>query len=449
MKNWMETPAFAVSMIHSLPLRSCLVALALVPCLHPAPVRAAVDPDGAAMVFTEAKALCEHDGGALWGRSLCGPVLLVDPADRSVIANQADAEGALSAHGGWFTGVLPASVTVANTPTEWSGTRWTQLLWPVDFDGMIRHVTLAHELFHRIQPALGLSRPEAGNGHLDTLEGRYLLQLEWRALARALMAQESGDRNARISDALAFRSERQRLFANAASDESALDINEGVPEYTGVRLGLDTPEQRRAYAIFDLSRFVEAPSLVRSFAYAHGPAYGLLLDEVDPTWRTRLASGRSPDQLLAAALPVQPMPVGGLQAGMARYDDGTLRASEVRREQQRLLRLVTYRAALVDGPVLGLPLTHANFRFNPQTLVSLDGIGTIYPTLELSDDWGTLIVEREGALVLADKSRATVPAPAGAPSTRGTGWTLSLNPGWRVVPGARAGDWRVAQDPPH
>jgi len=314
---------------------------------------------------------------------------------------------------------------------------------------MIRRVTLAHELFHRIQPALGLSRPEAGNGHLDTLEGRYLLQLEWLALARALMADEAGDRDIRIADALAFRAERQRLFDNAASDEGALDINEGVPEYTGVRLGLDTPEQRRAFAIFDLSRFVEAPSFVRSFAYAHGPAYGLLLDDMDATWRTKLASGRSPDQLLAAALPRQPMPAGALQTRVARYDDGALRASEVQREQQRLMRLATYRAALVDGPVLVLPLTHANFRFNPQTLVSLDGVGTIYPTLGLSDDWGTLTVEREGALVLADKSRASVPAPAAASATRGDGWTLSLKPGWRMVPGARAGDWRVAQDPRH
>src|SRR6185312_8372208 len=100
------------------------------------------------------------------------------------------------------------------------------------------------------------------------------------------------DRRARIADALAFRSERQRRFPNAAAEEGALDINEGVPEYTGVRLGLRTAEQRRAYAVFDLSRFVEAPSFVRSFAYAHGPAYGLLLDDTDPAWRGKLASGQ-------------------------------------------------------------------------------------------------------------------------------------------------------------
>ena len=61
---------------------------------------------------------------------------------------------------------------------EWSGTGWTQLLWPVPSEPALLRVFLAHEMFHRIQPGLGLARPEAGNRHLDTLEGRYLLQLE-------------------------------------------------------------------------------------------------------------------------------------------------------------------------------------------------------------------------------------------------------------------------------
>lgn len=399
------------------------------------------------MVFAEAKAICERDNGALWGRSLCGPVLLVDPTDRSVIANQADANGALIAKNGAFAGTLPDAVLVANSPTEWAGTRWTELVWPVDFDGMLRRVTLTHELFHRIQPALGLSRSEAANSHLDTLEGRYLLQLEWRALARAVMADEAGDRKARTADALAFRAERYRLFAKADDDEAALDINEGVPEYTGVRLGLQTPEQRRAFAVFDLSRFVEAPSFVRSFAYAHGPAYGLLLDDADPAWRGKLASGQRLYQLLATALDLSAAPVSNLQPRVRRYDDGSLRASEVRREQARVERLATYRAALIEGPLLVLPLAHANFRFNPQTLVALDGVGTIYPTLGLKDDWGSLVVDHGGALVYADKSRATVSAPAAKLPSQGDGWKLTLKPGWRVVPGTRAGDWTIARDP--
>ena len=90
-----------------------------------------------------------------------------------------------------------------------------------------------------------------------------------------------------------FRQERYRRFRGAAADEAALETNEGIPEYTGVRLGLATPQERIAYAVYDLSFFVEAPTFVRSFAYATGPAYGLLLDQADPDWKAKLGD-RSP-----------------------------------------------------------------------------------------------------------------------------------------------------------
>ncbi len=55
------------------------------------------------------------------------------------------------------------------------------------------------------------------NEHLDTVEGRYWLRLEWRALARAL--RESGDaRVLAVREALAFRQARHARFpANGSS----------------------------------------------------------------------------------------------------------------------------------------------------------------------------------------------------------------------------------------
>jgi hypothetical protein len=41
-------------------------------------------------------------------------------------------------------------------------------------------------LFHRIQPELGFIAEDGSNEHLDTLEGRVWIQLEWRALRRAV-----------------------------------------------------------------------------------------------------------------------------------------------------------------------------------------------------------------------------------------------------------------------
>jgi hypothetical protein len=59
-------------------------------------------------------------------------------------------------------------------------------------------------LFHRIQSDLGFTPEKGYNEHLDTLEGRVWMQLEWRALRRALESSGS-DRGEAVADALAFR----------------------------------------------------------------------------------------------------------------------------------------------------------------------------------------------------------------------------------------------------
>jgi hypothetical protein len=416
--------------------RGLVVALAVAA----APARGAIPPDQAMAIFQEAQGICARDAGALWGRGLCGPMLLVDPNDLTIVANQADAGGVLKPSGPIFIGNLPPSEILANTPVEWSGTRWTELLWPLPDEPDHQHVMLAHELFHRIQPEVGMIRPDGGNQHLDTLEGRYLLQLEWRALAKALPAPAAAGRRSAVADALRFRHERYRLFPEAGAEDAALEVNEGVPEYTGVKLGLTTPQARTAYALRDLSAFLRAPTFVRSFAYATDPAYGLLLDRADPAWLGKVRGGQRLDQVLGAALRLPPSAAGDVMARAAVYDDGTLRTREVAREAARQARLAALRARFVDGPVLILPLHHMSYQFNPQTLLPLGGAGTIFPTLKVTADFGVLEVDG-GALLDKAMTVAAVSAAGFDPSNlKGEGWKLTLKPGWSIEPGPRQGD---------
>ena len=142
------------------------------------------------------------------------------------------------ADGTVFTGYLPKDQNVANTATEWSGVHWTQLLWPLPDEQSKRDTLIAHELFHRVQDQLKLPNVTSGdNAQLDTVDGRYYLQLEWRALARALDAPIDADRRQAVKSAILFRAERHRLFPQAVQQERALELNEGLAEYTGVRVG--------------------------------------------------------------------------------------------------------------------------------------------------------------------------------------------------------------------
>lgn len=377
-------------------------------------------------------------------------MMLVDPGSRQVIASHADAQGALKARGNVFAGQLPADAIVANTAVDWSGTRWTQLLWPLPQDASRRSTLLAHEMFHRLQPALPIIAPtEGGNEHLDTLEGRYWLQLEWRALADALAATDAVAQHTAMMDALAFRAERHRQFPVAAQEEAALELNEGLAEYTGVVVGNPSPATRVRAALHDLRAHVADRSFVRSFAYATGPAYGLLLDQAAPGWRSDLAHhAQDLGTRLAEATGVPPQTdVTALQAAAARYDGPVLREAETLREQQRLAQLEHNRARFVTGPVVRLDLRSMRIQFNPNTMQPLPGRGTVYPTMRLTDVWGSLDVT-DGALMQSDWKAVFVQAPASTePPLQGPGWSLNLKPEWSLVPGTRNGDYVLKATP--
>ncbi|MEH6417617.1 hypothetical protein [Pseudomonas sp. CGJS7] len=410
-----------------------------------APGESAIPLERAAEVFALVRTLCEADGGKLWGASLCAPIMLVEPKTRAILASQADADGVLKASGAVFVGTLPAKDNAANTATHWSGTHWTQLVWPLPDDAGRRSVLITHELFHRLSPQLRIAVVQGSdNAHLDTLEGRYTLQLEWRALAAALQTDDAQAQALAIGDALAFRAERYRHFPNAANDEAALEFNEGLAEYTGVMVGETAPERRLQAALHDLRAHVDDPSFVRSFAYATGPAYGLLLDRHAPGWRERLATAKSLHGLLPAAADLDAD--AQLDQRAARYDGASLRQSEQARELARQRAFADNLRRFVDGPVLRLPLQHMNIQFDPRNLQALGEHGTVYPNLRISDDWGTLEVG-DGALMKPDWRMLILAAPSEKTSDgqlSGPGWTLRLKPGWQSTRGERAGD-RVLQ----
>jgi len=407
----------------------------------------AIDTALARQYFNEAQQLCAQDNGALWGRPLYGPMLFVDPGTRMVVANQADSAGVLTAHGGVAIGLLPDAVNIANTATEWNGQRWTMMLWPLPQDRDARGVLMVHELWHRIQGTIGFNGSMPGNAHLDTPDGRLWMQLEWKALHAAL-AETVEARATAIQDALLFRAQRRSSFPKAAADERALEMNEGLAEYTGVTLGIASDEKRIAYAMNGLDQAPHKESFVRAFAYASGPAYCLLLDAAGVEWRKGLTATDdlgdlvqkayeipSPDDLNASAM---------LRAG--RYGGDSIRTAEAMRETERQAKIDACMAALVDGPVLHIPLRQMNMSFDPRTVQPLGDHGTVYPSIRVSDIWGILDVGHGGALISSDFTMITIPVTSGVGSNplTGDGWSLDLVEGWSVKPGKRRGDFVVA-----
>jgi hypothetical protein len=398
--------------------------------LNPDPV----DPQRAETYFREAKTLCERDNGRLWGVSLCGPMVFADMRTRTIATSEPAPPGE-----------RPNAMGLANAPIEWSGTRWAAYIWtfiPAD-DRRSRDELLIHELFHRIQPRLGLMPPAASTGHLDTLEGRYWLQLEWRALAQALRA-TGNQRTRAIRDALAFRKARHAQFPDAAENERRNVIREGLAQYTGTVVTAVSSAESAQSALDQLGAAEKQESFVDAFAYTSGVAYGLLLDAVAPSWKSKLQATSDLAEVLMSAASTQPET--DVSSAAARYRGIELRAAETERDRKLTAHIAELRQRFVDGPVLTLPGTGGG-TFDIRGAIAIPGSGTVYfSNYRFSGDWGT-IEATTGVLLSLDRSMRTLSGPfrTDGRTLIGDGWTVTLASGWEVRFGARPSDSQVVR----
>ncbi len=398
-----------------------------------APAGAQVDEQLAETYFDEAKILCEREDGRLWGVSLCGPMVFADPVTQSIATDQPAPPGD-----------RPRALGFANAAMDWGGVRWSTNIWqmiPVDDEGK-RAELMLHELFHRIQAQLGFMTPNGQNDHLDTLEGRYWLQLEWRALAQALRT-SGPERTSAVGDALGFRLMRRALFPDAAANEQPEEIREGLAQYTATVAAAVDNSAATLSAIDQLASYARQPTFVRTFAYPTGTAYGILLDAWSPGWTRQIQATADLGELLITATNIQP--TEDVTSASSRYGSDDLRAAEEKRDIDQKARVALLRQRFVDGPVLVVPRGRgASFITTGAT--PIPGAGTTLSNYRVTGEWGSL--EADNILVSVDGETLRVPATPGLEGTTfaGDGWSVTLATGWIVRPGPRAGDFEVVRD---
>ena len=384
----------------------------------------------------ELRRMCDDDRGRSWGVDLCGPLLIADPASRRAWASTSDAEGALQPAGAGWVGALPPGVAIANTSLDWAGQRWIMLIAPLPADAEERRVLLAHEAWHRVQAQLGLPQTLSTCAHLESEQGRYLLRLEMRALSVAMRSRNRARQRA-AEDALRFRAARMALFANAVFEERALDRNEGLAAFTGVILGANDAS---GYAARTLDRHDSHEALSRTYAYATGPAYGILADQFRRTWRSELNTGAAPAELLAASLGVSMPSTSALRDAAFLYGGPAIAAEESTRAQTQRTRIAEWRTRFTVSPRVELPLAQMQLEFDPNQVIPIDGLGSFYGVLTLRDAWGEFRAT-DGAFISTDFTRAILTAP-GPDGLSGPGWSLSLAPGYRLAAAGADGAYR-------
>ncbi|OJY99613.1 MAG: hypothetical protein BGP13_06045 [Sphingobacteriales bacterium 40-81] len=386
-------------------------------------LHAQINQELAQEYFKEANELCIKDNGKLWGVSICGPMVMYDIASKTIATSEPEPNEK-----------RPGILGVVNAPMQWGGKSWGAYIWndvatktPRD-----RKELLLHELFHGVQPQLGLGVATDTPEHLDEVQGRYWMRLEWRALALALKSTDK-KRKIALSDALAFRQERQKLYPKYVNDEKGQEITEGLAAYTATKLVATSDKDAIARAL-DLLENIEntalTSSFVRTFAYFSGPAYGVLLDNASKDWRKRIKGTDDIAAFIAQAFKIQASK--DVSTSIIKYKGEEVLTSEQQREKGRQEKIENLRKTFVDGPVLIFP--GGSHSFDSRGAIVIPGEGTIYfGPFKASGPWGSLDATK-GVLVSSDGSKKRVAAPirVDEKTFKGDGWTLIVGNGWIV-----------------
>ena len=227
-------------------------------------------------------------------------------------------------------------------------------------------------------------------------------------------------------------------FPGSEENERRLEINEGLAQYTGTIAASANALDAREDAAYQLVNASENATFVRTFPYACGAAYGLLLDEYSPGWRRHIKVTDDLSVMTSAAAKITS--AGDISAIAARYGGPELRISEERRDADREDKLADLRKRFVDGPVVVVPAAKSS-AFMTNGMFPIPGVGTLYPNFRASGDWGA--VEATALVVSEDRKTLILQAPAAfnPEIPAGDGWKLFPSAGWKLAKGPRTGDY--------
>jgi hypothetical protein len=377
--------------------------------------------------------LCAERHKDLWNLDLYGPILLVEPGTRRIFSNYPDSAGILKPDGKIYTGTLASNINLANTSLRWSGRNWAMIMLPLSGNKEERLDLLSHELFHRSQPALGFHNKNSDNNHLDKRDGRIYLRLELEALRQALVSKTKSETIENLSNAMFFRKTRYLLFPQAAKDENLLELNEGLAVYTGLIMSGRDDSGMTAILEKRLADFLTYPTFVRSFAYLTIPFYGHLLDRTERDWNMEIHDTSNLTDFFIKAFGLT-VPVTLCHDCMKQYGFNTIADEEKSREEAKERQIAGYKKIFIEQPHMEIRFENMNISFDPRNLVPLEGYGTVYPNMRITDNWGILTVN-DGALLSTNWDKVTLSEPAGITPDKisGNGWILELNKTYSVV----------------
>jgi hypothetical protein len=420
-------------------------------------------PDKALNYFKGIKEICDRDNGTLWGKNLYGPIMFVDRASRSIVANMPDKENLLKGKDGVFTGLYPKDLLISNTPVMYGGTMYAMTPLPSEEDDFRIKTQAVHSLFHRFQKIAGTSSFGYNTNNMDEKEARLWIKLEWKALRKALTTDREEQKLA-IRDALIFRGANRELYQKYAKDENLFENYEGLATFTYTLLCTQSQDEYKARIFENLDRVYSMQSYSRSYGFIHGALYASLLKEkgfdFSKIKTNEVDLGNSVKELYNIELPSICRDVAGSIAmnyniakelynkelpSICRDVAGSIamnyNIAEINHEEEQ--RLADLKESIhkqisifTEKPVVFVELESPYFDFEPEDIHSLDTLGTLYNSIRVSDNWGKLMVNKGGCLVSNNFKFLRITAKGFKKDQKhisGEDWVLILNNDYELV----------------
>lgn len=370
-----------------------------------------------------AEILNRPESKQLWNISLNAPILLIDHLKNKMFVTAIDS-GKIQP---LKEEVWDNKVPLANSIFDYKGGKYVTIihaaLMNTSCEGRIN--LLSHEIFHLHQNDLGIKNTISVNYHMDEVQGRALLQIEMKALQHALEHDTVG-----LYEALYIRAYRQSL--NPSNNEDLYELNEGLAEYTGVKLSAaNMTEYVKNRLNYNIKR-----GYTNAFGYLTGSAYATLLDDLYPQWKKDKDLNRGMIFLLKKVIPKYEVPIDEpeLKRILDKYNYDLLLTNE--KEEERSFGDITLYENLLKPETSKICITNnrINFTYNPQDRVIALSSAILLRNMTLTTEWGQ-VNAKSGIVRLNDWTAFYLLPPKEISSNviKGDEYEIELNRGWKII----------------
>lgn len=391
--------------------------------------------DSIGYYLSKFKHICDKDSGSLWGINLNSNLAFFEKETRKVITNFPDKYSLLKYDKGIYSGILPDTIKV----DELGKINWI-FKWLPQNNEFTNLSIIIHENFHGFQDSLNLHPDGYLNKHIDSLNARIALRLEWYYLSQALTC-DTIDAKENIKAAIFWRKYRHYLYPDFIIDEIRFEIHEGLAKYTEVVLACKEYNRNPINEAINcyknrVTNVSSESTYNRSFGYCSGLMYGLLLDQYFCNWREKVKKESDLGKMLANSIKMEyATNLDSLSYYKRREIYEITSIDEIRREKEIAGKVNIIKKRFTQNPILIIEKTNNfKFSFNPNTIQMIDG-GMFLPYFEATDIWGKMKVYKNGGII----GETTVQLPAQTIEIKNNwaesfeNWTLQLNDDWKII----------------